>query len=77
MADLKPCPECGGKAGVYKRYDVPPLWSVACTKCGLEQAFPFGSYEFAVKQWNIRSFRGLWKKRPPESPGDHMVLDDN
>lgn len=72
---IKPCPTCGGRAGVYQRYDVPPLWSVACTKCGIEPPLPYGSYDYAVKQWNRRAFLGLWAKRPPTDGGAHMVLE--
>ena len=74
---IKPCPFCNGKAGVYQRYDVPPMWSVACTKCGTEPPLPYGSYEYAVNQWNRRAFLGLWRERPKSDGGHHMVLDED
>ena len=75
MEELKPCPSCGGEAGAYMRYDYPPRWAIACSKCGIESPLTFGSYDYAIKMWNRRAFVGLWKRRPPESPGHHMVLD--
>lgn len=75
MAELERCPSCDGKAGVYLRYDLPPKFSVACSKCGFEMAFSYESYDYAVEQWNRRAFLDLWGKRSPDSPGDHMVLE--
>lgn len=80
LVDLKPCPksECGGRAGIYLRYDLPvPRWAVCCSKCGIEMPMTSTSYDAAVTMWNSRIMLDLWRKRPPEDPGHHMVLEKN
>ena len=65
MADLKPCPFCGGKAELYLRR---ATWSVKCKECfvvgsSVEVGDPINSFPFdmilvgadeAVRLWNRR-----------------------
>lgn len=56
MAELKPCPFCGGEAVVTKHHNGFTEWYLcSCPKCHISQA---GSeYEFrfeAVEAWNRR-----------------------
>ena len=54
MAELKPCPFCGGEAKIVRlftstRYDC----FVKCTKCDNESGL-YTSKQNAVKEWNRR-----------------------
>ena len=58
MAELKPCPKCGGEAEFIK------LWEskiyngfIKCTKCGYEERL-YSSKQNAVKAWNRRADNG-------------------
>ena len=73
--NLKPCPFCGGEAGVYKRFDIPEIWAVACTNCGVETFVDYSKYRQAVSGWNNRAWIELWKRRKPDDPGHHIVLN--
>ena len=74
-AILEPCPNCGGKAGIYLKFDYPPLWAVACVKCGIEPPFTSSSYDAAVNGWKRRSFLEMWRKPQPDEPGHNIVLE--
>ena len=47
MAELKPCPFCGGKAGARRGYDVDGYitYSIVCHKCGT------GIFRAVPKEW--------------------------
>ena len=60
MAELKPCPFCGGEAIITKHHNrFSEWWLVSCTKCHISQT---GSeYEFsfeAIEAWNRRAEDG-------------------
>ena len=65
MAELKPCPFCGGKAKLTGQYGVGGIyaWAVYCgTKpsdffCGAQVTSP-KSEEAAIKAWNRRADNG-------------------
>ena len=70
MAELKPCPFCGGEArmkygkynllGAYGTEETARKWAgVWCVKCGIEQ--PIRKYvtkEQAIEAWNRRAEDG-------------------
>lgn len=56
MAELKPCPFCGGEAKIHSLTDIIGCYRVRCTKCPVE----FGQYWFyrkadLIKAWNRRA----------------------
>ena len=52
MAELKPCPLCGGKAEFVKLFEAKRYDGfVRCTKCGYEGR-GYTSKQNAVKAWN-------------------------
>jgi Lar family restriction alleviation protein len=59
MAELKPCPFCGGKAVVYKE-NGDEMVSIACSECNCGTAYISGAsstekkIEIAVQDWNRR-----------------------
>ena len=64
MAELKPCPFCGGEAdcnnaGFLKNGK--PMWAVECVNCGMVTAFFYTDSE-AIEAWNKRTERpnGRW-----------------
>lgn len=63
MAELKPCPFCGGEAKTgYAIYDY-SRWGVSCQKCGavVEVATWLGvpdTEQEAIKAWNRRYDNG-------------------
>ena len=59
MAELKPCPFCGGKALLSHDYEGTGASYVRCQKCGLEsiifiRAFDTASDDRAAEFWNRR-----------------------
>lgn len=63
MAELKPCPFCGGEAELSSPRFIPHAW-VACKKCGVSTpthtAFtPREAKEQAVNAWNRRESNEL------------------
>jgi Lar family restriction alleviation protein len=68
MAELKPCPFCGGEAYTYtcstmRKGKLADLWIVHCKGCGLNYPPNIrgyrGEYEFeAIEAWNRRAEDG-------------------
>ena len=70
MAELKPCPFCGGKAkrkfgkynllGAYGTQNEDRQWfGVSCSKCGVEQPKrKYDTRESATEAWNRRAEDG-------------------
>ena len=52
---LKPCPFCGGRAGIYQDYM--GLWHVQCDNCGIG-TLKNDIKELAVRSWNRRVENG-------------------
>lgn len=54
VADLKPCPFCGGKAELvhsdYKMHDI----KIRCTRCYIETGWYTGEVTELSEQWNTR-----------------------
>lgn len=48
---LKPCPFCGGKAGVYQDYH--GFYTVQCDKCGIGTLHKYDEIE-VINDWNRR-----------------------
>ena len=59
MAELKPCPFCGGKATITKSVDVcnNKFYSVKCFRCGVLTTFRDRQYN-AIEAWNRRADNG-------------------
>jgi Lar family restriction alleviation protein len=59
MAELKPCPFCGGEAKIrdFTIVDLEPEIDVFCTNCG-GQTFVYGTEEEAIEAWNRRCTDG-------------------
>ena len=54
MAELKPCPFCGGEAkAVQKKGCV--YWTVICTRCPCELGAPWFNKYYAEHRWNTRT----------------------
>ena len=51
MAELKPCPCCGGKAEPWQHFN--GGWKVWCPKCKLQTGL-FRLVEYAIEAWNRR-----------------------
>jgi Lar family restriction alleviation protein len=51
MTELKPCPFCGGEAGVYQDYH--GFYIVQCNKCGIGTLHKYYKTE-VVNDWNKR-----------------------
>lgn len=84
MAELKPCPFCGGEARVVERcyprevfhpgsLDVPDIvegsrYSIACEECGAMQ-YESETLESVVEMWNRRAERTCQAVLPPYEPG--------
>lgn len=51
MAKLKPCPFCGGKAGIYPDYL--GFYTVQCNKCGIRTLRKREESE-VMNDWNRR-----------------------
>lgn len=67
MAELKPCPFCGGEAFVYARYDSiwrgdPTDYTVICKNCHAGVRNYFLTAQEAIEAWNKRTERpkGRW-----------------
>ena len=63
MAELKPCPFCGGKALLSHDHAGEGASYVRCEKCGLEsvrfiKSFECASDDRAVEFWNRRADSG-------------------
>lgn len=54
MAELKPCPFCGGKAEVVKSMIAGGGFFIICHDCEI-RTFDFLRPETAVKRWNRRA----------------------
>ena len=65
MEDIKPCPFCGCRAGVYQAYD--GLWCVQCDGCGMTTLY--GDKEAVIRWWNHR----YGEKETVESISDNGV----
>ena len=52
---LKPCPFCGGRAGIYQDYM--GFWHVQCDNCGIG-TLNNEIKELAVRSWNRRVENG-------------------
>lgn len=52
---LKPCPFCGGEAGIYKRVLDWATWDykIACSKCRCETDI-YGTKQEVIEAWNKR-----------------------
>lgn len=61
MTELKPCPFCGGKAGLEQISDA--YW-VECGKCGASSVF-CGQPEPAIDAWNTRADRTCHDETKP------------
>jgi Lar family restriction alleviation protein len=59
MAELKPCPFCGGKAKAEKEFL--GTWKIKCTKCSCD----VGRYWFHTKAQAVIA----WNTRTPEERG--------
>ena len=64
MAELKPCPFCGGDALLSHDYEGIGSSYVRCRKCGLEsirfiRSFEIASDDRAVEFWNRRADNDL------------------
>ena len=64
MSELKPCPFCGGEAGIYSGVDgiMGKFWYIKCKKCYCRGA---GIYESARKlepQEEYAAIKGAWEK---------------
>lgn len=59
MAELKPCPFCGGEAKIrdYSTPDTDPEIDVFCTNCG-GQTFVYETEGEAIEAWNRRAEDG-------------------
>jgi Lar family restriction alleviation protein len=53
MADLKPCPFCGGEAEMQYIGTCCPLYFISCKECGCKQATSI-SKEAVIEAWNTR-----------------------
>ena len=84
MAELKPCPFCGGEAdcnnaGFLKNGK--PMWAVECVNCGMVTAFFYTDSE-AIEVWNKRTEperpKGRWipvtERLPEKHGGDYVCL---
>ena len=72
MEKLKPCPFCGGEAGVFHNDNFCNilLWGVECLECGaLVWVFPDQTKQDAIKMWNDRI--------EPPTPGGIIVPAGN
>ena len=57
MAELKPCPFCGGEAETRK--DSLGTWKARCTKCSAEVGrYWFHTKNHAIEAWNRRAGDG-------------------
>ena len=70
MAELKPCPFCGGEAFVYKRYESvwrndPTDYTVLCKNCRAGVRHYFQTKGEAIEAWN--------KRTEPERPKGRWV----
>lgn len=59
MAELKPCPFCGGKADIrdFTIIDSDPEIDIFCTNCG-GQTFVYKTKAEAIEAWNRRADNG-------------------
>ena len=53
MAELKPCPFCGGEATAE---DCGSEWFVRCTRCGVNQEKLYRQRCDAIRAWNTRKY---------------------
>ena len=54
MADLKPCPFCGGEAGIDDDIEVVGGAIICCTDCQASSRVEFGFIENLEASWNSR-----------------------
>ena len=59
MADLKPCPFCGGEAEIFRgtTYGFRPLYEPRCIKCECWIGI-YDTEEQATEAWNRRADNG-------------------
>ena len=57
MAELKPCPFCGGDASVLDQRHIFSRVAVSCQDCGVRTAY-CSTIAKAVKDWNRRAEDG-------------------
>lgn len=82
MSELKPCPFCGGSAGIEKRGTHRQSMIISCHSCGcdLESGDVIGLTDPQQYQWNtrpredklveaLRDIRG-WRERDRQDLGD-------
>lgn len=83
MAELKPCPFCGGEADCNNSGFMKAgkhMWAVECLKCGMVTTFADTEKE-AIEAWNKRTEperpKGRWipvTERLPEKDGKHREV---
>lgn len=56
MAELKPCPFCGGEATLWHDYGVDRPWNILC-RCGGRVGY-FVTKKEAIEAWNRRANDG-------------------
>lgn len=72
MADLKPCPFCGGEAGTSsERFERTLLAWVYCTGCGAAGGYRHTGAE-AVEAWNTRAERTCRMEWDDEADSDEL-----
>ena len=64
MAELKPCPFCGGEAKLIKVGDNRNFFVYQCSECGFIKAKPS---EASLTQWGAKR---VWNTRTPKERGD-------
>lgn len=71
--ELKPCPFCGGKAGLYHTYD--GLSCVQCDECGISTLRKMDA-RLAIQMWNKRNSEIEWipvSEKLPEPESEVLV----
>ena len=77
LIELKPCPFCGGKAGLYHTYD--GLSCVQCDECGISTLRKMDA-RLAIQMWNRRSSEIEWipvSEKLPRLEDDMLVTVRN
>lgn len=58
MAELKPCPFCGGEVELFENNNAfLGRWYIFCPKCGIETGL-YIKPEYIVEKWNRRADNG-------------------